>query len=190
MKKLLISTLLASSLGLVGLANAEESYTADPSHTFVSFEYSHIGYSVQRSRFDNVQSTFTLDSAKKSASVEVTIEPKNVNTGWEKFNQHLQSEDFFDVAKYPTITFKSTKVAFKGQNPSEITGDLTIKGITKPVTLKVTNFVCKPHPFTKKDACGANATATIKRSEFDLGKFAPAVSDETKLIITLEATKN
>ena len=163
MKKLLISTLLASSLGLVGLANAEESYTADPSHTFVSFEYTHIGYSVQRSRFDNVQSTFTLDSAKKSASVEVTIEPKNVNTGWEKFNQHLQSEDFFDVAKYPTITFKSTKVAFKGQNPSEITGDLTIKGITQDIVVPM-----KIHTLSGMQV--AEGSYSLMRTVFKIGE--------------------
>ena len=191
MKNLLKATLLASVIGLSSVATAApESYTADPTHTFVSFGYNHIGFSNQQSRFDNVQATFTLDSAAKTASVDVTIEPKFVNTGSDKFNQHLQSEDFFDVAKFPTATFKSTKVVFSGNKPSEIIGNLTLKGITKPVTLKVTNFVCQPHPFTKKDTCGANATGKIKRSEFDLGKFTPAVSDDTTLTIAIEATKN
>ena len=191
MKKLLNVTLLA---GLIGLSSATyaapESYTADPTHTFVSFEYNHLGYSNQRSRFDNVKANVTLDTAAKTGSVEVTIDPKFVNTGSDKFNQHLQSEDFFDVAKFPTATFKSTKVIFSGNKPSEIIGDLTLKGVTKQVKLQVTNFVCQPHPFTKKDICGANATTKIKRSEFDLGKFAPAVSDDTTLSIVIEAAKN
>lgn len=191
MKKLLNATLLASVIGFSSLATAApETFTADPSHTFVSFSYNHMGFSNQQSRFDNVKASFTLDSAAKNASVEVTIEPKFVNTGWDKFNQHLQSEDFFDVAKFPTATFKSAKVVFAGDKPSEIIGNLTLKGITKPVTLKVTNFNCQPHPFTKKDTCGANATAKIKRSEFDLGKYTPGVSDDTTLAITIEASKN
>jgi polyisoprenoid-binding protein YceI len=191
MKNLLNATLLAGLIGLSSAATAApESYTADPTHTFVSFEYNHLGFSNQRSRFDNVKANFTLDTAAKAASVEVTIDPKFVNTGSDKFNQHLQGEDFFDVAKFPTATFKSTKVVFAGDKPSEIIGNLTLKGVTKPVTLKVTNFVCQPHPFTKKDMCGANATTKFKRSEFDLGKFAPAVSDDTTLSIAIEAIKN
>lgn len=190
MKHHLLKSLLAIALGISSTAFAADTYTSDPSHTFVSFEYSHMGYSKQRSRFDKVNATVTLDPAAKTGSVDVTIDTKSVNTGWDKFNQHLQSAELFDVAKFPEATFKSSKVVFKGKDLSEVIGDLTIKGITKPVTLKVTNFACKPHPMKKVDTCGANATATIKRSDFGLGLYAPAVSDETTLSITIEASKS
>ena len=121
--------------------------------------------------------------------MDVTIDTTSVNTGYPLFNQHIQGEDFFDTAKYPTITYKSTKVNFDGDKPATIEGNLTVKGITKPVTLTVTSFHCMPHPMLKKDACGANATATIKRSEFNAGKYAPYVGDDVKLTIAVEAYK-
>jgi polyisoprenoid-binding protein YceI len=112
-----------------------------------------------------------------------------VNTGYALFNQHLQGEDFFDTAKYPAITFKSTKVKFEGDKPVAVEGNLTIKGVTKPVTLTVTSFHSMPHPMLKKDAIGANATAKVKRSEFNMGKNVPYVSDEVTLTIAVEAIK-
>lgn len=190
MKKMLVSVLLSSTIALSFGTIAAETYTSDATHTFVSFEYSHLGFSTQRSRFDKVDATVTLDREHKTGSIDVKIDPKSVNTGSEKFNQHLQSDEFFNVAQFPTATFKSTKVIFTGDNPSQVEGNLTLKGITKPVTLTVTNIVCKAHPMMKKEFCGANATAQIKRSDFDLGKFAPYVSDETSLIIAIEAGKN
>jgi polyisoprenoid-binding protein YceI len=191
MRNSIIKTLIASSLVVSSFAfAAPETFTSDPSHTYVYFEYNHLGFSTQRSRFDKVNSTVTFDAAAKTGAVEVSIDPKSVNTGWDKFNQHLQSDDFFDVAKFSTATFKSTKVTFNGDAPSQIEGNLTIKGITKPVTLKVTNFKVQPHPFTKKETIGANAVATIKRSEFGLGKNIPYVGDDTTLNIAIEASKN
>ena len=185
----LIALAFAAGLSTAAVA-APETYTTDANHTFARFEYSHFGYSWQQSGFDKTSGTITLDRAAKTGSVEVNIDATSVNTGSSLFNQHIQGEDFFDTAKYKTITYKSTKVNFKGDTPSTIDGNLTIKGITKPVTLTVTHFHCMPHPMTKKDACGANATATIKRSEFNAGKYAPNVSDEVKLIITVEAQKS
>jgi len=187
MKKL-ITLAIAATLSTAAFA-APETYTIEGTHTFPRFEYSHFGYSTQLSRFDKTTGTITLDKAAKTGAVDVTIDTTSVNTGYPLFNQHIQGEDFFDTAKYPTITYKSTKVNFDGDKPATIEGNLTVKGVTKPVTLTVTSFHCMPHPMLKKDACGANATATIKRSEFNAGKYAPYVGDEVKLTIAVEAFK-
>ena len=187
MKKL-ITLAIAATLSTAAFA-APETYTIEGTHTFPRFEYSHFGYSTQLSRFDKTTGTITLDKAAKTGAVDVTIDTTSVNTGYPLFNQHIQGEDFFDTAKYPTITYKSTKVNFDGDKPASIEGNLTVKGVTKPVTLTVTSFHCMPHPMLKKDACGANATATIKRSEFNAGKYAPYVGDEVKLTIAVEAYK-
>ena len=130
-----------------------------------------------------------LDRAAKTGSTDVTIDATSVNTGLTLLNQHIQDEDFFDTAKYPTITFKSSKMAFKGEQPVSLSGDLTIKGVTKPVTLAITHFKCALNPMRKLDTCGANATTQIKRSEFNMGKYAPNVSDDVTLTLAIEAVK-
>ncbi|HYN78274.1 MAG TPA: YceI family protein, partial [Lamprocystis sp. (in: g-proteobacteria)] len=131
--------------------------------------------------------TIVIDRAAKTGSVDVTIDATSVNTGSAKFDEHIQGEDFFDTAKYPTITYKSKGLKFDGDSLVAVNGDLTIKGVTKPVTLAVSSLLCKQHPISGKPACGADASAKIKRSEFNLGKYAPAVSDDVKLIIPVEA---
>lgn len=169
---------------------APETYTVDGTHTFPRFSYSHFGLSTQLSRFNTTTGTVTLDKAAKTGTVDIIIDMKSVDTGYETFNGHIQGEDFLDTAKYPTATFKSTKVKFEGDKPVAIDGDLTIKGVTKPVTLKVTNYVNMPHPMLNKDTIGADATTVIKRSEFNAGKFAPHVGDEVTITVSLEAIKN
>lgn len=188
MKKHTLVAAIAASLVTTAFA-APETYQIDPTHTAPRFEYSHFGYSNQIHRFDKTSGSVTIDRAAKTGSVDVTIDTTSVNTGYDTFNEHIQGPDFFDTANYPTITFKSTKVTFEGDKPATVEGNLTIKGVTKPVTLKVTSFHAMPHPIIKKDAIGANATATIKRSEFNAGKYAPYVSDEVTLLIALEAAK-
>jgi polyisoprenoid-binding protein YceI len=168
---------------------APETYAIDPGHTAPRFEYSHFGYSNQMHRFDKTSGKIVLDRAAQTGSVDVTIDATSVNTGLALFNQHIQDEDFFDTAMYPTITFKSTKVRFDAGKPVAVEGNLTIKGITKPVTLTVTSFQAMPHPMNKKDAIGANALTKIKRSDFNMSKYAPNVSDEVTLSIAVEAFK-
>jgi polyisoprenoid-binding protein YceI len=187
MKKL-TAFLLAAGLSLSALA-APETYIIDNAHTFPRFEYSHFGYSNQVSRFDKTSGKIVLDRATKTGSVDVTIDSTSVDTGFPLFNGHIQGEDFLDTKKYPTITFKSSKLNFKGDTLASVDGNLTIKGITKPVTLAITSFMCMPHPITKKDACGANAVTHIKRTEFNAGKYAPHVSDDVTLTIAAEASK-
>ena len=130
-----------------------------------------------------------LDKAAKTASVDIEIDTKSVDTGYATFNEHIQGEDFLDTAKYPTATFKSSKVVFEGDKPVAIEGLLTLKGVTKPVTLTVSSYKAMPHPMMKKDAIGANAWTVVKRSEFNAGKYAPNVGDEIRIDIAIEAIK-
>ena len=187
MKKLAILA-VAATLSTAAFA-ATETYVIDNAHTYPRFEYNHLGYSIQVSRFDKTSGKITLDRAAKTGSVDVTIDAKSVNTGLALFNEHIQAEDYFHTAKYPTITFKSSNLKFDGDKLVAVDGDLTVKGVTRPVTLTVTSFHCMPHPMLKKDACGANATTKIKRSEFNAGESAPFVSDEVTLTIPVEAVK-
>ncbi|WP_295456149.1 YceI family protein [uncultured Thiodictyon sp.] len=168
---------------------APESYNVDPTHTFSRFSYNHLGLSTQLSRFDKTTGTVVLDQAAKTGSVDIVIDTTSVDTGYPTFNEHIQDADFLDTAKYPTATFKSTKVDFKGDQPVAIEGNLTIKGVTKPVTLKVSHFVATQHPMLKKDAIGADASVVVKRSEFNAGKYAPNVGDDVTITVSLEAIK-
>jgi polyisoprenoid-binding protein YceI len=182
--------LFAASLALPLAAEAAPTtYMLDGSHTFPSFSYSHLGYSTQTSRFDKTTGKIVYDPIAESASVDIVIDMKSVSTGSSLFNEHIQGEDFFDTAKYPTATFKSTKVRFLAGKPVAIDGNLTIKGVTLPVTLTVTGFKEMMHPMMKREAIGANATTTIKRSAFNAGKHAPFVSDEVTIGIAVEALK-
>ena len=169
---------------------APEVYTVDGTHTFPRFSYSHFGLSMQTSGFNSTTGTVTLDKVAKTGAVDITIDMKSVDTGYTTFNEHIQGEDFLDTAKYPSATFKSTKVHFEGDKPVAIDGNLTIKGVTKPVTLKVTHYTTMAHPMLKKDSIGANATTVIKRSEFNAGKYAPHVGDDVTITVSLEAIKN
>jgi len=162
-------------------------YNIDNSHTYPHFTYSHLGYSIQTHKFDKTSGKVVMDFDAKTGSADVTIDATSVNTGFALFNEHLQAPDYFDTAKYPTITFKSSSMKFKGNTPVSLSGDLTVKGITQPVTLEVTHFKCMPHPMLKAPACGGNATTRIKRSDFNMGKGVPFVSDEVTLTLAIEA---
>jgi polyisoprenoid-binding protein YceI len=168
---------------------AADSYAIDPGHTHPSYEISHFGWSTQRGRFDHVTGTITLDRAAKTGSVDVTIDASSVSTGVGKLDEHLKSEDFFNVGKYPTVTFKANKIAFDGDVPISVPGQITILGVTKPATLTITHFTCGLHPMLKKDVCGAEATTRIQRSEFGMTKYLPALGDDVKLLINVEAFK-
>ena len=188
LSKLSAALILAAVATAPALA-APETYVVDGNHSFPSFSYNHLGYSIQMSRFDKATGTVTLDKAAKTAAVDIVIDTKSVNTGSATFNEHIQGEDFLDTAKHPTATFKSTKVVFEGDKPVSIDGNLTLKGVTRPVTLKVNGFHAMPHPMLKKDAIGANATTKVKRTDFNMGKNVPYVGDEVTIDIALEAVK-
>ena len=185
MKKLVLIAVLGA-MSIPAFA-APKTYVIDNNHTFPRFSYSHFGYSTQESRFNHTSGKVMFDPEAKTGSVDVVIDMTSVDTGSTVFNEHIQGEDFLDTAKYPSATFRSTRVRFDGDKPASIEGDLTIKGVTKPVTLNVLAFQAMPHPMQKKDAIGADSVTTIKRSEFNAGKFAPYVGDDVTIRIAIEA---
>jgi polyisoprenoid-binding protein YceI len=186
LNKFAAALVLAAAVAAPAMA-APQTFVTDGTHTFPRFSYSHFGYSTQLSRFNKTTGKIVFDKAAKTGSVDIVIDTKSVDTGSDVFNEHIQGEDFLDTAKFPTATFKSTKVIFEGDKPAKIEGNLTLKGVTKPVTLTVPSFQAMPHPMMKKDAIGANATVTVKRSEFNAGKYAPYVGDDVTIDIAVEA---
>ena len=179
---------LAACFTTAALA-APETYVIDGTHTLPRFSYNHLGYSNQLSRFDKTSGKIVLDRQAETGSVEVNVDTTSVNTGSAVFNEHIQGAEYLETAKYPTMTFISNKLKFEGDNLVAVDGTLTLKGISKAVELTVTSFQCMPHPMLKKDACGANATTVIKRTDFNMGKYAPYVSDEVTITIPVEAVK-
>ena len=191
MKKLTRLTLAAAAIVTLSgaAAAAPETFVIDGTHSYPRFSYNHFGYSTQISRFNNTSGKIVLDKEARTGSVDVVIDMKSVDTGYAVFNGHLQGEDFFDTEKFATATFKSTKVRFEGDKPVAVDGNLTIKGVSKPVTLALSSFQLMAHPMLKKDAIGANATTKISRTEFNAGKYAPYVGDEVTIDIAVEAIK-
>ena len=170
-------------------AQAAEIYIADSEHTFVSFSYKHLGYSIQTSRFDRVNGIITLNNQMDEGTVDIAIETGSVSTGSDTFNKLLKSKDYFDSEKFPVAKFTSNKITFNNQDITSLSGELTIKDITKPINIEVSNFACSRNFITFKYTCGANASAKLNRTEFDLGKYVPFVGDEITLSIVIEASK-
>jgi len=181
--------LSALCLTLAGNA-AAESYTIDAKHTFPSFEISHIGFSTQRGRFDRSSGKINLDTKAQTGSIEVNIEADSIDTGLPELEAKLKEATFFNTAEHPTITFSADKFEFSGETPVAAEGTLTLLGVSKPLRLSIDHFHCGIHPMSKRNVCGADATAEIKRSDFGLKAFLPAVGDEVKIRIQVEAFKD
>ena len=186
MKRLAILTALFAFSGAAQAA--PETYVIDNSHTTSQFSFTTLGLSSQTHRFEKISGKVVFDPEAKTGSAEVTIDATSVNTGHALFNKQIQAADFFDTANFPAITFKSSKMSLNGDQ-SVMSGELTIKGVTKPVTLAITYFQCLPHPTLKMDTCDANATVTVKRSEFNMGKYALLVSNDITLNLAIKAVK-
>ena len=176
---------------------APENYTLDPYHTFPHFAVEHFGVSMFWGRFDRSSGKFMIDRAAKKASLELTVNTASVSTGENdkgsrprSLDEHLRSADFFNVAEFPRMTFKAADVKFNGDNPAEISGELTLLGVTRPLTLKVERWVCKDNPFNKKPMCGGNASGALKRSDFGMKYALPAVSDEVRLTVGFEGYRD
>jgi len=170
-------------------ANAD-SYTIDPRHTFPSFEVSHYGFSLQRGRFNKVSGTLNLDTVTKKGSVDVTIDTTSVDMGFEEWNKHMRGERFFQTDKHPQARFVARDFAFDIDKPSPVSGELTLLGVTRPVTLKVGQWRCAKHPIFPKQLCGADLETTIKRSEFAMNTNLPGIGDDVKISIPVEALKD
>ena len=187
MKRLLFGAALLASLPV---AAGLETFSVDPRHTFPTYEIGHLGYSFQRGRFNKTTGKITLDTAAKKGSADIVIDATSVNTGVEKLEEHIRSDDFLKTATNPTITFKSSQFVFEGDVLKKAIGDLTIAGVTRPVALDVTHFHCAAHPVSKRKVCGAELVAQIKRSDFGIRYGLPALSDDMTLRIGVEAVKD
>jgi polyisoprenoid-binding protein YceI len=182
----------ASSLLVAASALAAPvTYNVDPGHTFPSFEADHFGgLSVWRGKMTKTSGTIVLDRQAKSGTVDITVDPASIDFGNPKLDEHARSPEMFDVAKYPTITFKGNIDKFTGDAPAEVQGQLTLHGVTKPVTLTINQFKCIQNPLTHKENCGADAAATIDRSQFGVDYGSKyGFKMEVKLLIQVEAIR-
>ena len=182
----------AMACGLASLAALAASaepltYNIDPRHTFPQYEIGHMGFSLQRGRFDKTQGTIVLDLEAHKGTVEVSIDTASVDTGEPKLDEHLKGEDFFDVKKFPRMTFKSSDLVFEGDVLKKANGELTIKGVAKPVTFDLGYFKCGNSLAVLRKVCGADLSARIKRSDFGVSYGIPMVGDEVLLRVNVEA---
>ncbi len=186
--KALALGLAVASVATVSMAKPV-TYTIDPTHTATVFTWDHFGFSTPAGNFSDIQGKIIVDNDKpEKSAVHVTIPLTSINTNVKALDEHLLKADFFDAQKYPTITFKSTKVETKDKKNFKITGDLTIKGITKPVVLDAVLNKQAEHPMAKVPAIGFNATTSFDRSAFGVGAYVPNVGDKITVNITTEAT--
>lgn len=188
MKKMMNVVFLASTLAMS--AHAADSYTIDPFHTYPVFKVNHFGFSNQIGRFNKSSGNITLDYAAKSGNVELVIDTTSIDMGFPLWDEHMSAEKFFNVAKFPTITFKSSKLIFKDGKVVGGEGQITIKGVSKPLSVTVSDFNCAVNPINKKPTCGANVSAKLKRSDFGMKEYLPAVGDDVEIVYAIEATKN
>ena len=178
-----------AALGAGSAFAAADTYKIDPNHTYPSFEADHMGISVWRGKFNKTEGTVTLDRAAKTGMIDITVDTTSVDFGHEKMNEHAKKEDIFNVAKFPTATFKSRTIKFTGDVPTSAEGDFTLHGVTKPLTMTINKFKCIDHPMLKREVCGADVTAQFKRSDYGVNFGLPRFSPEVKLLIQVEAVK-
>jgi polyisoprenoid-binding protein YceI len=178
---------LAATIALP--AAAQETYVIESTHSQPGFEATHLGMSIQRGNFGKATGTVTLDRAAKKGTVDVTIDTASIKTfDGAKLDPIVKGDKYFNVEKYPTMTFKSSNLIFDGDRVVGVNGELTMIGVTKPVNLKVDNFKCGENPFNKRPMCGAEVSATIKRSDWGMTANLPfAPGDDVKLAIPIEA---
>jgi len=190
MRKTFIAAALAAT-AFVGSAHAEvATYNIDPTHTFVTFEVSHFGTSTNRGRFDKKEGTVQLDKAAKTGKVELTLETSSINTGTAAFDKHLQSDNLFNSASFPTAKFVANSLSFSGEKVSAVTGQLTLLGKTMPVALNATNFNCYINPMLKREVCGGDFETTIQRSQWGMDwGINLGIPDAVKLAVQVEAVK-
>jgi len=188
---LAVASLTLGLAVVAGPAGAEDVYNIDPIHSQPMYEIQHMkGISAQHGSFGKLTGKVTLDRAAKKGTIDVTIDTSTIRSHDARLDTILKGEDYFNVAKYPTMTFKSSDLKFDGDNVVGAEGELTMIGVTKPVTLKMTRFTCGENPFNKKPVCGGEATATIKRSDWGMKAGIPvSSSDDVKLILPIEAYK-
>jgi polyisoprenoid-binding protein YceI len=181
--------LSALALSLPAVA-AQDVYINDPAHTAASFEVGHQGVSWIRGRFNAVESKIVLDRTAKQGTIDAVIRTASLDTGHEARDRVVRSEDYLNAEKFPTMTFKATKLKFEGDNVVGADGELTLAGVTRPVSLDIPFFKCVPNPARKTEQCGADVRTMIKRSDFGVKRGATTpMADEVKIAIQIEAYK-
>ena len=184
------NTLFALLALSISAASQAQSYKIDPAHTYPSFEADHKGISVWRGKFTKTEGTVSLDRSAKTGSMNITIDANSIDFGHEKMSTHAKSKHMFNAAQFPSITYVGKSMRFNGEQPVSVEGELTLLGVTKPVTLTINKFKCIQDAMSKKEICGADASAEFKRSDFGLN-FALnwGFSPDVKLAIQVEAMK-
>ncbi len=188
MKKHLAISLILCSVGAAAMA--ADSYTIDPGFSRAHFDITRLGFSTQRGAFNKTNGKVTLDLAAHKGSVDFTINTQSIDMGSAAWTAHLADEALFNVKKYPTMVFKSDKLIFAGEKVVAAEGQFTMLGVTKPMKVTVNNFQCGVSPIDKRPMCSGNITGSLKRSEFGLSKYIPAVSDEVTIEVPVDAYKN
>ena len=182
--------LLASLLVSAATVHAEtKTYAVDPRHTFPMFEVSHYGFSTQRGRFTAVRGTVTLDAKARRGSIDITIDAKSIDMGFEEWNEQMRSEGFFDTARHPSITYRSNDLEFSNGRPVRAQGTLTLLGVSQPLTLEIDSFHCDKNRVSGKPTCGADARADLRRSQFGMTRSLPGIGDDVTIVIAIEAVE-
>ena len=188
MKKTILALIIGNALSFS--TTAADSYTVDSRHTFPSFEINHLGFSVQRGRFNQTSGKVLLDPQSATGYILISIETASISTGLAELEKHLRGKEFLNAERYPQIKFTSDKLHFNKDQLVAADGVLTLHGISKPVHLTVDHFYCGLNPINMKNTCGANATTAIKRSAFGVDKYAPKLGDDVNIAIQIEVTKD
>lgn len=165
------------------------SYTTDPTHTFVHFEVLHFNTSTTRGRFDRVSGSVTLDRTANHGSARISIDMASINTGIAPFNTTLRGGDFFAVEQHPTATFVATRFPLVAGGVGDVPGELTLRGVTRPLTLKALRFNCYDNPLFRREVCGGDFEATVSRSAFGITWGGPFIPDTVKLVIQIEGIR-
>lgn len=189
-----IATLAAFVLSSAAVADTsgvpDGTYSVDPQHGYILFSYSHFGLSNPQVGFNKFDATLDLDAENpENSKIDVTIDANSIDSRVPVFDDHLRGEDFFQTDQYPSISFVATSIESQGDSKYTITGDLTMKGVTKPITLDA-SIVATMHPFREIPVVGVSASGQLMRSEWNLGAYAPSVSDEVTLSIEVEMLKD
>jgi polyisoprenoid-binding protein YceI len=188
-----VQLVLLATAAFAASAAAQESYVLEPTHSQPTWEARHVGFALQRGSFGKAAGKIVLDRAAKKGTVDIVIDAVSIKSFDTRLDAILKGERFFNVEKFPTLEFKSSDVVFDGERVVRVNGDLTMVGVTKPVTLQVADFRCADQPFNKKPMCSADASATIKRSEWGmtngLSSNLSNPSDDVRLLIPVEAYK-
>lgn len=181
--------IIATLLTVAATSAFAQTYQIEPNHTYPSFEADHLGISVWRGKFTKTSGKIILDRAGKTGTMEITIDADSIDFGHSKMNEHAKGKDMFNAVQFPAITYKGKSIRFDGDKPVAVEGDLTMLGVTKPVTLAINKFKCIEHPMLKREVCGADASGEFKRTDFGLNYGTPRFSPDVKLAIQVEALK-